>query len=187
MPPYSLRSTAVSGPEASSARRHRRKRHASVLENARAVEAVSLRRPSSQAPRAGLEPATNRLHRVPPFPTGVDYLITLGLAACRWRALEGSLFFRHSLVSAPSPRRSTRGAWLRITVCSIYFCAPLHLGFPEFTRFFVHQFPGDAAERHSRLLYQLSYRGMLRLYRTTFRVAIRVTSRDDRRWRDRRS
>jgi hypothetical protein len=30
------------------------------------------------APRAGLEPATNRLHLVPPFPTGVDYLITVG-------------------------------------------------------------------------------------------------------------
>src|SRR6185503_19913116 len=57
-----------------------------------------------QAPRAGLEPATNRLHRVPPFPTGVDYLITMDLAACRWRALEGRLFFRHSLVSAPSSR-----------------------------------------------------------------------------------
>ncbi len=32
----------------------------------------------SEAPRAGLEPATNRLHRLPPFPTGVDYLITVG-------------------------------------------------------------------------------------------------------------
>ena len=31
-----------------------------------------------QAPRAGLEPATNRLHRIPPFPAGVDYLITMG-------------------------------------------------------------------------------------------------------------
>jgi hypothetical protein len=33
-----------------------------------------------EAPRAGLEPATNRLHRVPPFPTGVDYLITVSRA-----------------------------------------------------------------------------------------------------------
>ena len=58
-----------------------------------------------QAPRAGFEPATNRLHLVPPFPTGVDYLITMDRgAACRWRALVGRLFFRHSLVSAPSLR-----------------------------------------------------------------------------------
>src|SRR5881296_1050032 len=43
----------------------------------------------------------------PPFPAGVDYLITLGWrAACRWRALVGRLFFRHSLVSAPSLRPS---------------------------------------------------------------------------------
>src|SRR5947208_6332946 len=43
----------------------------------------------------------------PPFPAGVDYLITLGCrAACRWRALVGRLFFRHSLVSAPSLRPS---------------------------------------------------------------------------------
>src|SRR5439155_17557968 len=93
--------------------------------------------PRSQAPRAGLEPATNRLHRVPPFPTGVDYLITVGRAACRWRALGGSLSFRHSLVSAPSLRPSSRRAWLRVTVCD----CRVHLGFPEFTRFSLTGFP----------------------------------------------
>src|SRR5207249_4323832 len=41
---------------------------------------------------------------VPPFPTGVDYLIAVGRTACRRRALVGRLFFRHSLVSAPSLR-----------------------------------------------------------------------------------
>src|SRR5436309_11351756 len=70
-----------------------------------------------QAPRAGFEPATNRLHLVPPFPMGVDYLITMGREAGRWRALVGRLFFRHSLVSAPSLRPLRRGAWLRVTVC----------------------------------------------------------------------
>jgi len=88
----------------------------------------------------------------------VDYLITVDLAACRWRALEGSLFFRHSLVSAPSSRRLSREAWLRVTICCL--SGRSHVGFPEFTRFFMHQFPGEAAVRHSRLLYQLSYRGM---------------------------
>src|SRR5215470_13059255 len=96
---------------------------------------------SVQAPRAGFEPATNRLHRVPPFPTGVDYLITVGREACRWRALVGSLSFRHSLVSAPSLRPSlsegsAQGYRMRDGV---------HLGFPEFTRFFTHRFPGEAA------------------------------------------
>ena len=33
-----------------------------------------------EAPRAGLEPATIRLHVLPPFPAGVDYLITLSPA-----------------------------------------------------------------------------------------------------------
>src|SRR2546428_12808453 len=41
---------------------------------------------------------------VPPFPTGVDYLIAVGRTACRRRPLVGRLFFRHSLVSAPSLR-----------------------------------------------------------------------------------
>ena len=45
----------------------------------------------------------------------------------------------------------------------VFSLGRLHVGFPEFTRFFTHRFPGEAAERHSRLLYQLSYRGMLRL------------------------
>src|SRR5437870_10997939 len=54
---------------------------------------------------------------VPPFPTGVDYLIAVGRTACRRRALVGRLFFRHSLVSAPSLRPLCRGAWLRVTIC----------------------------------------------------------------------
>ena len=158
-------SVTSSTPAAKSARPKRRSRR-SIAPTA-----------SLEAPRAGLEPATNRLHRVPPFPTGVDYLITMDLAACRWRALEGSLFFRHSLVSAPSSRRLSREAWLRVTICMLHLSGRSHVGFPEFTRFFIHQFPGEAAERHSRLLYQLSYRGMSGLYRTGTRVAIRVTSR----------
>jgi hypothetical protein len=38
---------------------------------------------SDQAPRAGLEPATNRLHVPPSFPMGVDYLFTVGRARHR--------------------------------------------------------------------------------------------------------
>ena len=168
-------SVTSSTPAAKSARPKRRSRR-SIAPTA-----------SLEAPRAGLEPATNRLHRVPPFPTGVDYLITMDLAACRWRALEGSLFFRHSLVSAPSSRRLSREAWLRVTICMLHLSGRSHVGFPEFTRFFIHQFPGEAAERHSRLLYQLSYRGMSGLYRTGTRVAIRVTSRAGRPGHGRRS
>src|SRR5205823_12416781 len=41
---------------------------------------------------------------VPPFPTGVDYLIAVGRTARRRRALVGRIPFRHSLVSAPSRR-----------------------------------------------------------------------------------
>src|SRR6185312_6849754 len=113
-----------------------------------------LQRPLSDlAPRAGFEPATNRLHRIPPFPTGVDYLFTVGRPTCRWRALVGRLFFRHSLVSAASLRPSSRRAWLRITVC------PRHVGFPEFTRCSLTSFP-VRLRYHSRSLYRLSYRGM---------------------------
>src|SRR5262245_4850238 len=39
------------------------------------------------------------------------------LRAGRWRALGGSLFFRHSLVSAPSLRPASQKAWLRVTIC----------------------------------------------------------------------
>src|SRR5438105_14403912 len=94
---------------------------------------------------------------VPPFPTGVDYLITVGRAACRWRALVGRLSFRHSLVSAPSLRLCTRRARLRVTICS--GGSGWHLGFPEFTRFSLTGFPARLRLRHSRLLYRLSYRG----------------------------
>src|SRR6266571_1269022 len=96
---------------------------------------------------------------VPPFPTGVDYLIAVGRTACRRRALVGRLFFRHSQVSAPSLRPalsegSAQGYHMPLTV---------HLGFPEFTRFSLTGFPVRLRDGHSRSLYRLSYRGTARL------------------------
>ena len=121
---------------ASRNRRRRRNPHASKHEGRRSIAPTAS---VVQAPRAGLEPATNRLHRVPPFPTGVDYLITVGLAACRWRALVGRLFFRHSLVSAPSLRPVISEG-----LAQGYHMLDLgrsHVGFPEFTRFSLTGFP----------------------------------------------
>src|SRR5207237_6128732 len=96
---------------------------------------------------------------VPPFPTGVDYLITVGRAACRWRALVGGLFFRHSLVSAPS----LRPAFSEGSAQGYHMPRTVHLGFPEFTRFSPTGFPVRLRNGHSRSLYRLSYRGTARL------------------------
>src|SRR5262249_13873374 len=50
-----------------------------------------------------------------------------------------------SLVSAPSPRPSVSGGLAQGHRMRGHE-ASVHVGFPEFTRFFTHRFPGEAAE-----------------------------------------
>src|SRR5438045_7627672 len=68
---------------------------------------------------------------VPPFPTGVDYLIAVGRTACRRRALVGRLFFRHSLVSAPS----LRPAFSEGAASGYHIPRAVHFGLPDFPCF----------------------------------------------------
>jgi len=94
----------------------------------------------------------------PKFLLGLDYLFT------RFRILKGgcralplrqpqSTSIGSSLCTFPDRFCSTR-AWLRVTVSRF----PREAGFPEFTRFFNHDFSWKL-RLHSHPLCQLSYRG----------------------------